>query len=149
MLAATPTTAFLDVIADALEAALASDMNFGLFTGTPTLQPSMVIGDLPAPTFTGYAKVNVAAGTRRGNANGDIIIPFPAVTFQPTNTTDLPQTVTGSYAEAEGTPDTLWLAEFLDEPWEVVDTGSALDIIWEIYVRADSVYGGICTTCST
>jgi len=148
MLAATPTTVFLDVIADAIEAAAADDINIGLFTGAPTLSPATVLGDLTAPTFTGYAVVNVPFGTRRGNANGDIILPLPAASFQPTNTTNLPQTVTGVYLGAEGTPDTLWMAELLEEPWEVVSSGSALDVIMEIYVKADPNYGGYCTVCS-
>jgi len=151
MLAATPTSTFLDVIADAIEAAAADDINIGLFTGAPTLSPSTVLADLVAlaPTFTGYAIVNVPFGARRGNANGDIILPLPQASFQPTNNTNLPETVTGMYIGMEGTPDTLWLAEMLDEPWEVVSSGSALDVISEVYIKADPNYGGYCTTCST
>jgi len=149
MLAATPTTPFLDVIADAIVAAAPDDVNVGLFTGNPTLSPSTVLGDLTPPTFTGYAKVNVAFGTRRSNANGDLILPIPAASFQPSNNTDLPQTVTGISIDMEDAGgDVLWLAELLEEPWEVVTSGSALDVICEIYVRADPQYGGYCTTCS-
>jgi len=149
MLAASPTTVFMSVLADALEADAADDINIGLFTNELTPGPGTVLGDLTAPTFTGYAVVNNPFGARRGNANGDIILPVGAATFQPTDTTNLPQTVVGSYLGREGTPDTLWLVEILDEPWEVVDTGSALDVIWEIYIRYDTTYGGICTTCAT
>jgi len=151
MLSASPSALFQGVIADAIEADAAADINIGVFTGTPTLTPATLLADLTAlaPAYTGYAIVNNPFGTRRSNANGDIILPVGAATFQPTNDTGLPLTVTGSYLGREGTPDVLWLAEFLDEPWEVVNSGSALDIIWEVYVKADSIYGGICTTCST
>lgn len=151
MLSASPTTIFLEVIADAIEADAAADINIGLFTGAPTLTPATTLATLVAlaPGFTGYAIVNNPFGARRGNANGDVILPVGAATFQPSDDTNLPITVTGSYLGREGSPDVLWLAEFLDEPWEVVSAGSALDVIWEIYVKADSIYGGICTTCST
>jgi len=151
MLAATPTAIFLDVIADALVAAAADDINIGLFTGAPALGPTTTLASLTAlaPAFTGYAIVNAPFGTRRGNANGDIILPLPAATFQPSDNVGLPVTVTGVYIGAEGTPDVLWMAELFDEPWEVVSSGSALDVIIEVYIKADPVYGGYCTVCST
>lgn len=151
MLAAVPSATFLDVVADAIVAGAPDDVNVGLFTGAPTLTPSTVLATLTAlaPTYTGYAVVNAAFGTRRGNANGDIILPIPAATFQPSDNTNLPQTVTGVYVSMEGTPDLLWMSELLDEPWEVVSSGSALDVIMEVYVKADENWGGVCTTCAT
>lgn len=149
MLSGNPTTDFLDILATAIETAGASDLFVGLFTGSPTLGPDTVLADLPVPAYTGYARAAVTLGTRRGNANGDIIIPIAAVTFQPTNDTGLPITVTGWYlAQGAGTP-TLWMAELLDEPWEVQSSLSALDINEELYIRSDPNYGGYCSTCST
>jgi len=151
MLAAVPSSIFLDVVADAIEADAADDINIGLFTGAPTLSPATTLATLVAlaPTFTGYAVVNVPFSARRGNANGDIILPLPAASFQPSDNVGLPITVTGFYIGREGTPDVLWLSEMLDEEWEVTSSGSALDVISEIYVKADENWGGICTTCST
>jgi len=149
MLAAQPTSAFLDVLADAFEAAATTDLKMGLFTDDPTLTFATVLADLAPPTFTGYAAVAMTIGARRGNANGDIIEPLGMASFQPTVTPSPSQTVTGAYIYLDATPDVLWFAEFLDTPWVVVDTGSALDVIWEVYIKADPVYGGVCTTCST
>lgn len=147
MLAATPSSTFLEVLAAAVEAVSGAGVRIGLFTGSPTLTPATLLADLVQPTYTGYTRPGVINGTRRGNANGDIIIPYGMVSFQPTNNAALPQTVTGVFMQKDGAPDKLWLAEVLDDPWVIVDTGSALDVIFEIYIKGDAVYGGVCTTC--
>jgi len=147
MLSAYPTAAFLDILADAITTEAGTDLVAGLFTNEPDLGPGTLIRDLDAPTYTGYALVPLTVGTRRGNANGDIIIPLGTATFQPTNNTNLPQTVKGVYLALDGTPDVLWLAEMLDTPYQFLTSASALDIILEIYVRADQLYGMVCTTC--
>ncbi len=149
MLAAQPTTAVLDVLADAFEAAATTDLKMGLFTGDPTLTFATVLANLTPPAFTGYAQVAMTIGARRGNANGDIIIPLGMASFQPTAPVSPTETVTGAFILLDDTPDVLYFAEMLDTPWVVVDEGSALDVIWEVYIKADPVYGGVCTTCST
>jgi hypothetical protein len=148
MLAAVPTKAtFLDAIATAIETLGTTDLKIGLFTGSPTLSPDTVLADLTQPTFTEYALVAATIGTRRSDANGDIILPLGLATFQPTGGTSLPQTVTGVFVQAAASPK-LWLAEVLDTPWIVQDTGSALDVVFEIYIPGGEVWGGVCTTCS-
>ncbi len=139
-LAATPTTAMLDTIADALEAAW-DDLVCGLYTNSPPPEPTQLYADMTQPTFTGYLRAAMTIGARRGNANGDIIEPLGMATFQPTAGT--------AFIANNATTPVLQLFEDLDTPWQVVDTGSALDIIWEAYVKADPVYGGICSTCSS
>jgi len=123
-------------------------LQVGLFTGTPTLTVDTVYGDLTQPTFAGYALIDVVFNTVRGDAAGDVIIPFEAVTFQPTGAVSPEQTCTGFFVVQPGTL-TLLFAEFLPNPQTFASAMDALDVIDEIYIPADQVYGGICTTCST
>lgn len=148
-LAATPSTGFLDRLATALETAYATNLKVGLFTGTPTLGPDMLLSDFVEPVFTGYARAAVSLGTRRGNANGDIILPIASQTFQPTADPATPQVVTGWFLAEGASPTTPELAEFLDEPYTFASTADAMDIIEEIYIKADPVYGGYCTVCTS
>jgi len=148
-LAAQPSTTFLDILATAIETAGASNLKIGLFTNSPSLTPGLLLAGLTEPAFTGYARAAATIGTRRGNANGDIILPIPSVTFQPTADPASPITVNGYFLTQGSSPTAPWLTEYLDTPWVVEDTGSALDLILEIYVRADPDYGGVCSTCST
>jgi len=148
-LAATPTTQFLDRLATALETAYATNLKVGLFIGSPTLGPDLVLADLTEPGFTGYARAAVTLGTRRGNANGDIILPIASVTFQPTVDPVSEIIVTGWFLAEGASPTIPELAEYLDVPWVVDSTINALDINEEIYIRADPNYGGYCSTCTT
>jgi len=145
-LAAQPSAVFLDDVADAIEAAL-DDPVCGLFTSPDALQPTTVYADLVQPTYTGYSRVAMTVGTRRYNANGDQIIPLGMASFQPTANPAEPITVVGSFIGNTTATPVLELSELLDEPWVVTDTGSALDVVWEIYVKADPNWGGICTSC--
>ena len=148
-LAATPTHQFLDRLATALETAYATNLKVGLFIGSPTLGPDLTIADLTEPGFTGYARQAATVGTRRGNANGDIILPLGTQTFQPSADPASEIIVTGWFL-AEGTTPTIpEMAEYLDVPWVVDSTLNALDINEELYIRADPNYGGYCSTCTT
>lgn len=147
-MAAMPSNKWLDILADAVEAFLEDDPLVGLFTNTPDLSPELLLAGLTEPTFTGYARVPAVVGARRSNANGDIIIPLGTFTFQPTAGTALPQTVTGVFVAA-GDPSALLLqTEMLTTPWQVTSVLSAIDIIVELYIRADQTYGIICTICT-
>jgi len=147
-MAANPTSTFLDILATAIETAGASNLKVGLFTGSPTLGPDTVLSDLTEPTYTGYARQTVTIGTRRGNANGDIILPLDPLTFAPTADVSPAQTITG-YFICQGASPALWLAELLDQPWTVTSALDFLTLILEILVSADPVYGGVCTVCSS
>jgi hypothetical protein len=136
----------LDTIATALATSLAT-AKLGLWTNTPTLSSSTLLADLTEPTFTGYAQVSLTTGARRSDAAGDQIIPMGTATFQPTATPTPAQTVKGVMLVA-GTPSAvLWMAEYLDNPYTFAATTDALDIIYDVYVRAGTNWGGICTTC--
>lgn len=148
MLNAQPTLFLLDAIETAI-AGLAtgtppSVWKVGLFTGTPTLSEDTVLSDLTEPAFTGYARVAMTPGTIRRDAAGNVILPLGKASFQPTADPVGTITVTGVFVVIDTD---LIVAEFLDAPWLVVNTGSAIDIIEEIYVTNGSYYGGVCTTC--
>lgn len=123
-------------------------LQVGLFMGSPSLTVNTVYSDLTQPTFTGYALIDVVFNTVRGDAAGDVIIPFEAVTFQPTGAVAPEQVCTGFFVIQPGT-NTLLFAEFLPNPQTFASPANALDVIDEIYIPAATVYGGICTTCST
>jgi len=145
---AVPMHAFLDVLATAFETLFTANGKVGLFTAPATLTPDNVLADMIQPTFTGYAVSPFTPGTRRGNANGDIIIPLGTQTFQPTADPASPETVIGFFIQGGVTP-VLYFAELLPSAWVVASTLDALDLVLEYYQTADSVYGTLCTSCST
>lgn len=149
MLSMQPTLFFVDLVADAIEAAITGGTVkvAGLFTNDPsTLNKDTVLADLTEPTFTGYARVAVAVGTRRTNVNGDQISPLGKQTFQPTATPASPQTVNGWFLEVDGD---LYGWDAFTSPFTFTTTGDALDVISEIITRCDTIWGGVCTTCPT
>jgi hypothetical protein len=122
-------------------------LSVGLFTGAPTLTIDTVYADLTQPTYAGYATQSATIGALRGDAAGDIIIPLGTSTWQPTGAVSPEQTITGFFVFQPGT-DTLLFSEILAAPWVAAGPLSALDVNDDIYIPADSVYGGICSTCS-
>lgn len=121
-------------------------LEVGLFTGTPTLSPGTLLSDLSQPTYAGYATQTPTIGAIRGDAAGDVIIPLGTSTWQPTGVVSPEQESTGFFvATAAGQ---LLFSEFLSSPWIATGVLSALDLIDEVYIPAESVWGGICTTCS-
>jgi hypothetical protein len=150
MLSGQPTFAFLDAIATAIETLFGSPavMKVGLFTGAPTLDTTTTLSALVAlaPGFTGYAAATVTAHTRRSNGNVDQIIPMGTASFQPTAPVVSPVIVTGVYL-ADATD--LYLAELLTDdngvasPFAFNSEGDALDVIYEVFVRNATIYGGV------
>lgn len=148
-LAAQPSHTFLDILATALETAGATNLKIGLFTNSPSLTPTLLLSGLTEPVYTTYARQAGTIGSRRSNANGDIILPIGSVTFQPTADPASPITVNGYFLTQGSSPTAPWLTEYFDTPWIIENAGSALDLILEIYIRADPDYGGVCTVCTT
>lgn len=155
MLSAQPSAAFLDILATAVEDAItgATAVHVGLFTAVAggTITEDTVLADLTLPTFAGYAPLVVAAaGSRRSDAAGDIILPMGTATFQPSGAVSPNQTAIGVYVSADTD---LWLAELFTDAdgnpvtFTFAEATDALDVIEEIYVRNGTIYGGICTTC--
>lgn len=123
-------------------------VTLGLFTGSPTLDPTTTLAALQAlaPVYPGYAEQDVAFGAERGDANLDVILPVSPTTWQPTSDPVATQTVTGCYLAIDGE---LWLAEGFAAPWDVVSALSALDLLLEVYSPNLQVYGMVCSTCRT
>jgi hypothetical protein len=77
----------------------------GLYTNSVVLTKDTALGDLTAPTYTGYA---VSAITANGTAYTDdetdaaSILSNGTITFKPTNNTNLPQTINGVYLKGNG-----------------------------------------------
>ena len=122
-------------------------LEVGLFTGAPALSPATLLTDLTQPTYAGYAIQAAEIGAIRGDAGGDVIIPIGTSTWQPTGAVSPPQTITGFFVREVGSA-TLLMSEYLPTPWVANGPLAALDVIDEIYIPAQQVWGGICTTCS-
>jgi len=147
MLAAQPSAFFLDMLQDAIDAAIAAGTltKVGLYTNDPdTITVDTVLADLAEPVFTGYARGDITEGVRRSNVNKDIITPYGTQTFQPTADPATAQTVTGYFVEIDGD---LWFSEALDEPFTFETTLDGLDILITQMIRNNTVYGGLCTAC--
>lgn len=123
-------------------------LTVGLFTGAPTLTADTVLADLTEPTFAGYARHAITIGTLRGDAAGDIIIPLGTTTFQPTGVVSPEQIITGFFVSLTSSSELLF-AEFLQAQWSVTGPLDALDVNDDIYIPADTVWGGICAICAT
>lgn len=144
-----PTQFLLDAIEAAIAAlavAPTTDWKLGLFTNTPTLTLDTVLADLTEPVYTGYARGQLTPGTVRQDGAGNVVLPLGKASFQPTVDPVSTITVNGVFLMC-GTD--LIGAEFLDAPWIITSTGSALDVIEEVYVSNARMYGGVCTTCRT
>lgn len=123
-------------------------LTVGLYTANAAPGVGCTFGDLTEPTFAGYSAQAVTIGALRGDAAGDVIIPLGTTTFQPTAPVSPEQVVIGFYAVLTGT-NTLLTAELLATPWPVTSALDALDVNDDIYIPADTVWGGICATCAT
>lgn len=156
MLSGQPTSAFIDHIETAIEtlvsAVAPADGRIGLFTNSPVLSTATLMTDLTQPTFAGYAEVPVTVGSVRGNAAGDEILPLGMQSFQPSGAVSPAVTVNGFYLVV-GT--VLWIAEYLTDaegnlaPFTFTGPLSGLDIVTELYFRAQPLYGIGCTTCTS
>lgn len=151
MLAAQMSDYALAKILDAIVAAEFTTVKIGLFTGNPALTAATVLADLTAlaPTYTGYLEQTIAPGTVRRDAANDYIQPFATATFQPTAPGGgLPNTITGYYITVTiSATEHLWAAEKFDSPVVFVDDFSALDVIYDFYVKNLLQWGGVCATC--
>lgn len=120
----------------------------GLFTNTPALSPDTVLADLVEPTYTGYARVPVAIGSRRSNSNEDVIEPVGSASFQPTDDVGLPQTANGVFlAGTIGGVVVLLLFENFDAAFNFNTHLNGLTINLDLFFRNGPYWGGICSTC--
>lgn len=146
MVQAQPSNAFLLALNDIITAVanVFSAWKIGLFTGNPTLSRNTVYSDLTQPTFTGYAEVAVTVPAVARNANGDVLISWEPVIFQPTGAVSPAQIGTGSYLQATlSSAATLLQSALLSTQFTFGSATDQLSLIWQTVIPNSLVYGGI------
>lgn len=103
-----------------------------LFKAPVTLAPGMVAADFDEADFTGYAATDVTKlGVAWDNVNGDAVLSYDGVHFQPTDSVT-PNTIYGYYittgVAAFGGAGSLLRAEVFDVPVPMLGTMDALDL---------------------
>lgn len=139
---AVPTQTFLvEVQANMLAGIL--DTGFArLFQNNPVLDLETVLADLVAPTFTGYAPIAIVWSDPAQDADGNMIFVSNELTFQPTNDTNLPQTVMGwGLTGVVSAATLLLLANYFETPVPMASTLSALSFNIVLKVPNQQVWG--------
>lgn len=96
-----------------------------------SLTPSMVTADFDEADFTGYAAISIdQAGAAWDNDEGDAVLSFDGVHFQPTDAVT-PNTIYGYYITTDvaafGGAGSLLRAELFDTPVPMASAADALD----------------------
>jgi hypothetical protein len=99
----------------------------GLFTNSPTLSRTSVLGDLTVATYTGYALAALTWSAAQRKPDGSIRSETGLVTFQPTDAVT-PNTITGYFVQSGTGSHLLWAAIF-DSAIPLSDALSALGMI--------------------
>jgi hypothetical protein len=122
-------------------------IDVGLFSAVDSLTVDTVYADLTQMTYPGYALQAATLGAIRSDAQGDIILPLGTSTWQPTGVVDPEQVAVGFFVVIHGTNQLLF-AEMLTTAKSFAGPLDALDVVDEIYIPADTVWGGVCATCA-
>jgi hypothetical protein len=143
-MAAVPCLSLLDSISNSLASGPLSTAKIILFTNSPTLSESSLYSDLVAPTYSSYSDQSVTFSDVSEDAAGNLVLQSNLLFFQPTNNTNLPQTIYG-YAlynhAVSGFP--LLLAEFLPAPVNLALSSNSLSLVLQVVTQNALNYGGV------
>lgn len=67
-----------------------------LFTNTPTIDDDTALADFVVPTFTSYADASADEWVVAAKPDGTLYLSAPVASFQPTNSANLPEAITGA-----------------------------------------------------
>lgn len=150
MINGQPTDYLLDAIWTWLSATFLATPKGGLYTNNPTLTRGTLLSDLTQPTFAGYAEVALVPEALVIDAQGNYILKFETVTFQPSGAVTPNQTATGCYiVNTVSATDHLVLAGSLIAPFTFAVATDGLDIQFEMVIPNALIYALTCTSCPT